>query len=110
MAFFLISTLFLSSCVPDYYSGTVQREEKSFLRFIGNTENVTVSIDSGKSFNLRKEHGSTPITSGWQSGLRYNIYEIPHGKHKLKIYRNNTLIVNRIIFIEDHATMEISIP
>ena len=38
------------------------------------------------------------------------LYQLSHGKHTLKIYRNKNLIIDRIIFLEDHGTMEIIIP
>ena len=118
----LIITLFFTSCsTPGYYTGVVQKEEKSFLRFIGNTKDVTVYIDDYKPFTLRQEKGlksydnyglkKVPsVTSGWADGSEYNIYQVDNGKHRLKIYRSNNLIVNRVIFVESNATMEISIP
>ena len=118
---FLTIILFFTSCTPSYYTGTVQREEKSFLRFIGNTKDVTVFIDDYKPFKLHQEKGLKSydnyglrkipsVTSGWADGSEYNIYQVDNGKHRLKIYRGDNLIVNRVIFIEDHATMEISVP
>lgn len=79
-----------------YNTGTIQRAEKSYLQFLGNTEGVTVVIDENVSLGLSNEDNA--------------LYQLDHGKHTIRIYRNNNLIIDRVIFLEDHATMEIIIP
>lgn len=92
----IISIAFLLFMGCAYNTGAIQRAEKSYLQFIGNSEGVSVMIDKNNSFQL--------------STTEDTLYQLNHGKHTLKIYRNNKLIVDRIIFLEDHGTMEIIIP
>ena len=92
----IISIVFLLFVGCAYNTGTVQRAENSYLQFLGNTEGVSVIIDENDAFGL--------------STAKDALYQLNHGKHTLKIYRNNNLIVDRIIFLEDHGTMEIIIP
>jgi len=91
-----ISIIFLLFVGCAYNTGAVQRAEKSYLQFIGDTEGVSVIIDENEAFGL--------------TTAKATLYQLNHGKHTLKIYRNNKLIIDRIIFLEDHGTMEIIIP
>ena len=91
LAFFLFM-----GCAFTSNTGSIQRAEKSYLKFLGNHHSVSVTIDNNNSFNL--------------STTEDKLYQLSPGKHTLKIYRNNNLIVTRIIFLEDHGTMEIIIP
>ena len=92
----IISIIFLLFVGCAYNTGTVQRAEKSYLQFLGNTEGISVVIDENDAFGL--------------TIAKDTLYQLNHGKHTLKIYRNNNLIIDRIIFLEDHGTMEILIP
>ena len=92
----IISIIFLLFVGCAYNTGTVQRAEKSYLQFLGNTEGISVVIDENDAFSL--------------TIAKDTLYQLNHGKHTLKIYRNNNLIIDRIIFLEDHGTMEIIIP
>ena len=94
MTIISIALLLFMGCA--YNTGIVQRAEKSYLQFIGNSEGVSVIIDENNAFGL--------------STTKDTLYQLNHGKHTLKIYRNNNLIVARIIFLEDQETMEIIIP
>ena len=96
MKIIIISISFLLFLGCAYNTGAVQRAEKSSLQFTGNSEGVSVVIDNNSSFQLSTTEGS--------------LYQLNHGKHTIKIYRNNKLIVDRIIFLEDHGIMEIIIP
>ena len=91
----IISIVFLMFVGCAYNTGTVQRAEKSYLQFLGNTEGVSVMIDYD-AFGLSTDEDA--------------LYQLNPGKHTLKIHRNNNLIIDRIIFLEDHGTMEIIIP
>ena len=96
MKMIIISIAFSLFMGCAHNTGVVQRAERSYLQFVGNSEGVTIIIDKNNSFEL--------------STAKDTLYQLDHGKHKLKIYRNNNLIVDRIIFLEDHGTMEIKIP
>ncbi len=92
----IISIVFLLFVGCAYNTGTVQRAEKSYLQFLGKTDGVSVVIDETISFGLSDEKDS--------------LYQLNHGKHTIRVYRNNKLIIDRVIFLEDHGTMEIIIP
>ena len=92
----IISIIFLLFVGCAYNTGTIQRAEKSYLQFLGNTEGVSVIIDENDAFGLTIDKDT--------------LYQLNHGKHTLKIYRNNNLIIDRNIFLEDNGTMEIIIP
>lgn len=93
-----LNLLFFCACSFNTNSGTIQKAEKSYLKFIGNSEGVSVLIDNDNSFKLAGTIENKDM-----------VYQLTHGKHKLKVFRNNELISNRIIFLEDNGTMEIMI-
>ena len=99
---FLFLCLILISCSYGTREGVVQKSSKSFLQFVGNVENTSVIIDDGEPFIIRKEN----------DGDRYSphlLYQIAPGKHTIKIYRNDQLIVDRIIFVASSETKEVEI-
>jgi len=96
----LLGILILHAC--GYQEGIVQKGEKSFIKFAGNWENVSVQIDDMNQFVLN---------SGSESGVDDNkLYQVSPGKHSIKVYRDGNLIVNRILFLDNQATAEVIIP
>lgn len=92
--------LLLHAC--GYQDGIIQKGEKSFIKFTGNLENVSVQIDDMNQFAL---------TTKAEDGFAYNkLYQVSPGKHSLKVYRDGSLIVNRILFLDNQATAEVIIP
>jgi len=96
----LLGILILHAC--GYQEGIVQKGEKSFIKFAGNLENISVQLDDMKQFVFK---------SGSESGTDDNkLYQVSPGKHVLKVYRDGNLIINRILFLDDQATAEVIIP
>jgi uncharacterized lipoprotein YajG len=96
----LLGILILHAC--GYQEGIVQKGEKSFIKFAGNLENVSVQLDDMNQFVLK---------SVSESGADDNkLYQVSPGKHVLKVYRDGNLIINRILFLDDQATAEVIIP
>ena len=77
-----------------YTTGTIQKAEKSFIVFSGNLENVTIHIDELEPFIPSNEKH----------------YEMSPGRHTLLAYREGTLLLNRIIILENQVTTEIKVP
>ena len=103
-------TLSISGCVQGVKTGVVQKAETSYLKFTGGTSgndygNVSVIIDDGQySFDLFTNDGNA------KTAKKQTLYKINPGKHRIKIYRNNNLLIDRVIFVEDQVTTEINIP
>jgi hypothetical protein len=91
-AFFL--SIILSAC-GGYNTGTLQKSEKGFIKFSGNTLGMTISLDEGERFTKDE---------------KIDLIEIKPGKHNVKVYRNESLMVNRIIIVESQNTVEIEVP
>jgi hypothetical protein len=94
----VIAALFLSvtliSC-GGYTSGTIQKAEKGFLKFSGNKEAIMISVDDGAPFPY---------------DLKIDAYEVKPGRHTIKIFRNNQIIVDRTIVVDNQTTFEIELP
>ena len=90
-----ISLILLYCCSLN--TGTIQKAEKSYLKFIGKAEFVTVIVDDDRSFDLNTVEKNA-------------VYQIDPGKHRIQIYRSGELVVDRVVFVEDQGTMEILLP
>lgn len=98
MRYFLSSIvlgLLLSFSGCGYKEGVVTGEKKSYLYFTGNTKDITVTIDQNPSFTV-------------EAG-RDNQYSVKSGKHIVKVFRENQLIIEREIFISDGVAKEIGV-
>ena len=82
----------LSAC--GYIEGTVQKAEKSYIVFLGDLEQVRVQIDDMEPFtpSVGKQYQTSP------------------GKHTVAAFKKETLVLKRIILLENQVTPEIRIP
>jgi len=90
----LLISFLICSC-GGYNEGIIQKSEKGFLKFVGEIKTVTVAIDQGEEFLLDS---------------KIEVYQVKPGKHTIKMYRNNNLILNRNVIVDNQTTMEIEIP
>ena len=88
----IISIIFLLFVGCAYNTGTVQRAEKSYLQFIGNSEGVRILIDENNTFELAETKENKDM-----------LYQLSHGKHTLKIYRDNNLLFIRYFLIDGES-------
>ena len=96
---FMLSLLFFA-CSGGYVEGVSQKSEKGFLKFVGNTQSVTVSVDGKEAF---------PLVAAKDSDKDV-VYEVKPGNHQVKVFRNNQLIVDRVVYVDNQTTMEINVP
>jgi len=99
----LLGIMILCAC-GGYQEGVVQKGEKSFIKFTGNCTNVSVQIDDMTPFGLK---------SGTDSGKCSDdnkLYQFSPGKHSIKAYRDENLIVNRILLLDNQTTTEVILP
>ena len=78
-----------------YKSGVATGERQSFLYFTGDVKGAEVSVDNGRPFAV--EPG------------RDNQYKIVPGKHNVKVYRGDALLVDRDIYVGDGVAKEIGV-
>jgi hypothetical protein len=88
----------LYSC--GYREGIIQKAEKSYIQFSGNIQNAQIQIDDMDAFVIQAEPGKE----------KPYLYQVQPGKHLISIYRNSQLIIKKIVFIDNQATMEVEIP
>jgi len=90
----LFIAIILNSC-GGYNTGVIQKDHKGFIKFTGNTANVSVEINSESRFELNPE---------------IELYELSPGQYNIKVYRAYKVIVNRIIIVEALSTHSIEVP
>lgn len=107
-SFILFLSLFLFFACG-YKEGVVQKAEKSYFKFVGNWHDARVEIDDLKPFYLDSKFQNTengPENKPAESKL----YQIAPGKHSIKIYKNNNLVVDRILLLDNQTILEVLIP
>ena len=90
----LILSFVLMSC-GGYNETVTQKTEKGQIKFIGNVLQTSVSIDDGEMFVIDKID---------------LVYQLKPGKHNIKAYKNDQLVVNRDVILDGNVIMEIEIP
>lgn len=93
LSIFALAALLLSGC--GYKEGAATGERTSYLYFSGDTDAVTVSVDGGERFEV-------------EAG-RDHQYKIQPGKHNVRVYRGDNLIVEREIYVGDGIAKEIGV-
>jgi hypothetical protein len=79
----------LVSCYS-YNTGVVQKSEQGFIKFIGAYDTLKIVIDTGGAFI---HHDKTKL------------YQVMPGNHEIKVYRNDKLVVDRVLFVDNQMTM-----
>ena len=87
------AALIVTGC--GYKSGVSTGERQSFLYFTGNVEGAAVSVDDGQRFTVKPG--------------RDNQYKIAPGKHNVKVYSGDAVIVDRDIYVGDGVAKEIGV-
>lgn len=88
-----LGLLLISSC--GYKEGISISEQASYLYFTGDTSTILVSIDGGEKFS---------VSSG-----RDHQYKITPGKHIVRVYRGEAMLVERQIYLSDGVAKEIGV-
>ncbi len=92
----VISLLLFSGCAyKTYKEGLFPDKRKAFLYFPENIKNVLISIDGGELFEIKPG--------------KNNQYQVKPGKHEIKIYKNNELIMKKNMNLKDGDIMEIEL-
>jgi hypothetical protein len=89
----LLFLLLASGC--GYKEGVKTQSQKSYLYFSGNVSDIKVSVDDAVEFSVLA--GET------------HQYAITPGKHMVKIYKNNQLLIIRELFVGDGVAKEIEV-
>ncbi len=91
---FILLSLFIISC-GGYNTEVLIKDHKGYLKFTGNTNNISISVDDKQSFIPQRE---------------VELYELEPGTHNIKVYRNTDILVNRTIIVDAEVTTEIEVP
>ncbi len=92
-ALLMAAALFMTGC--GYKSGVATGERASYLYFTGDVEGAAVSVDDGQPFAV-------------EAG-RDHQYRIAPGKHSVKVYKGDTIVVEREIYVGDGIAKEIGV-
>ncbi len=96
--------LLLSAC--GYQEGMVQKAETSYLKFTGNWPNSIVQVDSVQPFELKPPASSSDPKASPDNTL----YQLSPGKHRVTVTRGGSVVVDRVVILENQVTMEVQIP
>jgi hypothetical protein len=102
----LIALLVLPLLMGCYYgqrNATLQIADASYLQFTGNTEDAKVVVDTTSSFVLEKSVNS-------QTFKPQKKYSLQAGKHRIQIYKGETIVLDQLIYIGNNETKEFIVP
>ncbi len=89
---------FFAGC-GGYGEGVEQPAERSYLKFSGDLRNVMVKIDD-----------RAPLSLAERGAGQSSVYRISPGQHRIKVYRADEVIMERILILENQVTREVQIP
>jgi hypothetical protein len=78
-------------------TGTLSRDPVGFLSISRITDNLTATVDELAPISLAPQR--KPVT-----------LQVAPGKHRIRILRDAALLVDRVVYISDQQTLEISVP
>jgi hypothetical protein len=106
----IFSLLTVVSCIIGRREGVVQKPDASYLHFTTlDKENykstLSLAIDEGQPFAIEIDK-----TTNRNTRFTYkDLYQIAPGKHIIKVYKNNTLVIEKQIYVGNQETVEIEI-
>jgi hypothetical protein len=77
-------------------------ENLAYLRFVGSTAGVELSLDGAPRLKLVDSEGHV-ITEG-------TLWEIKPGRHMVELYRNGSQIVRRDLYVARGQTIDVDVP
>lgn len=92
--------------------GVVQKDQRSFLWFTGDTDNAIVQIDDLEPIELDKPYVTVMKDGEWHRKEKSEKihYEISPGKHRIIVKKAGQVVVERIVLLGNGAIKEIKIP
>ncbi len=93
-----------------YTEGVIQKSERSYLWFTGNTENAIVYVDNKEFARLISPGYGNEGTAAKNQNNGPVYYQLEPGKHEIRIERNGQVIVNRTLLLGGQMTREVEIP
>ena len=97
-------SLQLAAC--GYQEAVIQRADRSFLKFTGNWPDAVVQIDSLPPFSLTP----TGPAGGAGAAPDNTLYQVSPGRHRITVTRGSRVMVDRMVILDNQATLEIQIP
>lgn len=88
--------IFLTCCSFNTNTKITQKDEVSYLKLIGDMENVTMQIDDDAIIKIDPEKEDV-------------IYQLKPGTHIVTIYKDDKLVVKRKLYFDDSITKEIEV-
>lgn len=89
-----ISIALFTSC-GGYNTGVLEKESAGYIKFTGNISNAFVEIGDSIEFSINPET---------------DLYKLKPGKYTVKVYRDDELVVERILIIQSQNTIELEVP
>jgi hypothetical protein len=78
-----------------YTSSVTTKDSPGWIKLVGSTSNITVSIDNGEA---------------WSPSKKVDRYELAPGTHEIRIFRSGQLILQRALLITEGIESEVAIP
>jgi hypothetical protein len=106
----VLGTLLVAGC--GYHEGRVQPAEESYIRFEGKWRDASVYFDKNPDPVVLEIIAPPPPETGGPEDVIYPplTYAISPGTHRIRVFRDDQLVVDRVLYLGDQTTMEVNIP
>ena len=103
--FAVVVSLLVLGCSTNY-STTNQVDDLAYIQLQGNFLDTSLVIDDGAPILINEDTTETFTLEGKVVAK----YPISTGKHTVKITRAGQVVVNRVIFVSNSNTFEVTVP
>ncbi|NJB69021.1 hypothetical protein GGQ74_002715 [Desulfobaculum xiamenense] len=102
----ICATMLLAGC--GYREGVTMKDKTAYIQFSGTTKNCVATVDDGVPFALEgsfytddqgRRHKRGPV-----------LYEVLPGKHRVRVERDGSLVLDRTLLLGNQMTKEIILP
>ena len=90
--------------------GVTQKDQASYLRLTGNTENAFLSIDGKEGIALGKTSYIDKDTNKKVDSGELVHYQVSPGQHRIVVTKNGAQVVDRVVLLGDGIVKEIQVP
>lgn len=102
----MLAAVFLLGACSTSYNSVKQLDDKAYILVTGNFDGSYLNIDKNTTINL----DDSSVDSFKENGKEVVKFQVGAGTHTIVIKKDNSIIVNRKIYVTDGNTFEILVP
>ena len=98
-------SLMLGSCSYGTKESVIQKEDSSSIRLVGKAKGTHLQIDENPKVFINDTD-----SDDFNSWNPRHLYRIPSGKHRIRVFRGDSLLIDKEVYLGSNEIKEITIP